>query len=64
MRFLSHGKLTMHKSKRRKLSEENKTFNATWVDLFAFTAGKTGLPVCLICGEKLANNDAYNVLFI
>ena len=35
------------------MSEENRTFNATWTDSFAFTAGETGLPVCLICNEKL-----------
>lgn len=28
---------------------------------FAFTADKTGLPVCLICNEKLANNKKSNV---
>ena len=31
-------------------------FNATWGDSFAFTGDETGLPVCLICNEKLANN--------
>ena len=47
----------MDKSKqRKKVSEENRTFNAMWADSFAFPAADTGLPVCLICGEKLANN--------
>lgn len=35
------------------------------VEPFAFTADRTGLPVCLICGDKLANkNYIYRVLFI
>ena len=29
---------TMDKSKKRKVSEENRTFKATWADEFAFTA--------------------------
>ena len=52
----------MDKSKKRKVSEENRTFNATWADSFAFTPDETGLPVCLICGEKLANNKKSNVV--
>ena len=36
-------------------------FNATWADSFAFTADETGLPVCLICYERLANNKKSNV---
>uniref|UniRef100_A0A8D2J826 Uncharacterized protein n=1 Tax=Varanus komodoensis TaxID=61221 RepID=A0A8D2J826_VARKO len=52
---------SMDKTKKRKISEENRMFNGTWVDSFAFTADETGLPVCLICGEKLANNKKSNV---
>ncbi|XP_059843836.1 SCAN domain-containing protein 3-like [Hypanus sabinus] len=33
----------------------------TWADSFAFSADETGLPVCLICNEKLANNKKSNV---
>jgi len=55
------GRPTMENSKKRKVSEENRTFNATWADSFAFTADETGLPVCLICNEKLANNKKSNV---
>ncbi len=51
----------MEKSKKRKASDENRTFNVSWTDPFAFTADKTGLPVCLICGEKLANIKKSNV---
>ncbi|XP_076805287.1 general transcription factor II-I repeat domain-containing protein 2B-like [Clavelina lepadiformis] len=51
----------MSKSKKRKVSEENKTFNDSWINSFAFIADKTGLPVCLICNEKLANNQKSNV---
>ena len=43
------------------MSEENRTFNATWADSFAFTTDETGLPVCLICNEKLANHKKSNV---
>jgi len=46
----------MAQCKKRKVSEENRTFNSSWTDAFAFTASSTGLPVCLICDEKLANN--------
>ncbi|XP_039204228.1 uncharacterized protein LOC120310168 isoform X18 [Crotalus tigris] len=53
---------TMDKSyKKRKISEENRKFKDTWADSFAFTTDKTGLPVCLICGKKLANNKKSNV---
>ena len=51
----------MSKSKKRKVSEENRTFNDSWTNSFAFIADKTGLPVCLICKEKLANNKKSNV---
>lgn len=40
--------LTMKKSLKRKVSEENREFNLD-------------LPVCLICGEKLSNNKKCNV---
>ena len=36
--------------------EEQRTFNASRINSFAFIADKTGLPVCLICNEKFANN--------
>lgn len=48
LNFLTTSKQSMHKTKKRRVSEENRTFNATFADLFAFTAG---LPVCLICHE-------------
>ena len=48
------------KPKKRKYSEENREFNSTW-DSFAFTANSAGLPVCLICGETLANNNKSNL---
>lgn len=35
--------------------------NSAWTDSFAFTTDDAGLPVCLICGEKLANNKKSNV---
>ena len=44
------------KPKKRKVSEENREFNSAWTDSFTFTANAAGLPVCLICGETLANN--------
>ena len=47
----------MSKSKKRKVSEENRTFNDSWTNSFAFIADKTGL----ICKEKLANNKKSNV---
>lgn len=61
LNFLTPGRPTMDKSKKRKVSEENKMFNDTWADSFAFTADETVLPVCLICNEKLANNKKSNV---
>ena len=46
----------MDKSKKRKVSEENRVYSV-WTASFAFTSNDAGLPVCLICGEKLANNN-------
>ena len=51
----------MEKCKKRKISEENRTFNDAWADSFAFISNDSGLPICLICGEKLANNKRSNV---
>ena len=51
----------MEKCKKRKIFEENRTFNDAWTDSFAFTSDESGLPVCLICGEKLSNNKRSNV---
>jgi len=42
----------MEKCKKRKISEENRTFNDAWADSFAFTSDESGLPVSCICGEK------------
>ena len=44
----------MDKSKKRKVWEEHRGFNSAWLELYAFTANDAGLPVCLICGEKLS----------
>ncbi|CAK6450535.1 unnamed protein product [Pipistrellus nathusii] len=51
----------MDKGKNRKISEENRVFNDTWAESFAFSTVNTGLPVCLICGENFANNKKLNV---
>ena len=51
----------MEKCKKRKISEENRTFNDAWADSFALTSNESGLPICLICGEKLTNNKRSNV---
>ncbi|KAL3976511.1 testis-expressed sequence 12 protein [Sarotherodon galilaeus] len=51
----------MKKSQKRKVSEENREFNSAWTYLFAFTANDAGLPVCLICGERISNNKKCNV---
>ena len=51
----------MEKCKKRKISEENRIFNDAWADSFAFTSNESGLPIRLICGEKLANNKRSNV---
>ena len=50
----------MAESKKRKVSGENRKFNL-WTNSFAFNVSSTGLPVCLICGEKVANNKKSNV---
>ena len=45
-----------------KVSEKKKgTFDATLADSFVCTAAESGLPVFLICGEKLANDKKLNV---
>ena len=46
----------MEKCRKRKIYEENRTFNDARADSFAFTSNESGLPICLICGEKLANH--------
>ena len=51
----------MKKNQKRKVSEENREFNSAWTYLFAFTANDAGLPVCLICGEKISNNKKCNI---
>lgn len=51
----------MEKCKKRKISEENRTFNEDWADSFAFSFDESWLPVCLIFGEKLANKKCSNV---
>ena len=51
----------MEKCKKKKIFEENRTFNDAWADSFAFSSNESGLPICLICGEKLANNKRSNV---
>ena len=48
----------MEKCKKRKISEENRTFNDVWAESFAFTSDESGLPVCLICGDKETFNSA------
>ena len=51
----------MEKCKKRKVTDEKRMFNLSWTDSFAFIASETGLPVCLLCNEKLANNKKSNV---
>lgn len=55
------GRPSMEKGKKINMSEENRTFNNAWPDEFAFITDQSGLPVCLLCGEKLANNKRSNV---
>lgn len=47
--------------KEKYLKKKTRTSNTTWADSFAFIADETGLPVCLRCKEKLANNKKSNV---
>lgn len=44
------------KGKKRKITEENRGFNVSWTESFAFIANAEGLPECLLCSEKLSNN--------
>ena len=44
----------MDKSKKRE-------FNSAWTPSFAFSSNDAGLPVCLICGDKLGTNKKSNV---
>ena len=43
------------------MSEEQKTFNASCTNSFAFIAYKAGLPVCSVRNENFANNKKSNV---
>ena len=52
LRLSTPGRPGMEKCKKRKISEENRTFNDAWADSFAFTSDESGLPVSCICGEK------------
>ena len=36
-------------------------FSATWAESYVFNPDKTGLPVRLICGEKMGRNNKSNV---
>lgn len=58
---LSLAKLGMDFKYKKKVSEENREFNSAWTHLFAFTVNVAGLPVCLVCSAKLANNKKCNV---
>lgn len=49
------------KGKKRKITEENRGFNVSWTESFAFIANAEGLPECLLCSEKLSNNKKSNV---
>ena len=51
----------MEKRKKRKVADEKRMFKPSWTDSFAFIASETGLPVCLLCDENLANNKKSNV---
>lgn len=48
------------KGKKRKIAEENRGFNVSWTESFAFIANAEGLPECLLCSEKLSNNKKSN----
>ena len=49
------------KGRKRKIAEENRGFNSSWTESFAFIANAEGLPACLLCNEKLSNNKKSNV---
>lgn len=49
------------KNKKRKVEDENREFNKEWTELYAFVRNLDGLPTCLICQEKLANNKKSNI---
>lgn len=48
------------KKKQRKIQDEHREFKAEWTDDYAFVSS-AGLPLCLICNEKLANNKKSNI---
>lgn len=47
--------------KKRKVIDENRVFNKDWTESFAFIQNLDGLPTCLICHEKFANNKKSNL---
>lgn len=49
------------KNKKRKIEDENREFNKEWTELYAFVRNLDGLPTCLICQDKLANNKKSNI---
>ena len=61
-RLSTPGRPSMEKCKKKK--NLNRIFNGAWADSFAFTSDESGLPVCLICGEKETFNSACSLFFL
>ena len=57
VRLSTPSRPSMEKCKKRKVAEENRTFNDAWADSFALSSDESGLPVCLIYGEKETFNS-------
>ncbi|GBM14162.1 hypothetical protein AVEN_56674-1, partial [Araneus ventricosus] len=48
-------------SGKKRTEEENREFKQDWTESFAFICNTDGLPICLICHEKLAHNKKSNL---
>ena len=48
-------------SRKRKVEEENRSFDEQWIENYLFYENRKGLPYCLVCGYSCPVNKEYNV---
>ncbi|XP_017778372.1 PREDICTED: general transcription factor II-I repeat domain-containing protein 2 isoform X1 [Nicrophorus vespilloides] len=48
-------------TKKRRIEQENRRFKSEWTETYAFVENEEGLPMCLICHERLSNNKKSNI---
>ena len=48
-------------SRKKKVEEENRSFNEQWIENYLFYENRKGLPSCLVRGYSCPVNKEYNV---